>query len=97
MLNPVRPRLQPSNTERRRNAKPAQTKENGMHPSISDRFQNSFQFFWSDGDATRPPIEEAAPRLFSMQHPTVDKALVLDFDQRHLASFNPKNMGRIPD
>ena len=29
-------------------------------------------------------------------HSPADKALVLDYDQRHLAFFNPKNMGLTP-
>ena len=64
--------------------------------SISDRFRGAFQFFWSDGGETRPPIEEVTPLLFSMKHSTANRALVLDFDQRHLSSFNPKNTGFTP-
>ena len=64
-----------------------------MHPY----FRRAFQFFWSELSATRPPFEEIALQLFSMRHSTTDKALVLDFDQRHLAFFNPKKMEITPD
>ena len=42
----------------------------------------AFQFFWSDGGATKPPIEEVASRMFSMQH--------FDGEQCFGARFRPE-------